>query len=181
MQISSTRCSRCDETITAAPARPRATIVSFMWRMPSGSRPVSGSSNSSTFGSWMSPQAMASFCFMPRESCRRQRRPLVAELQLLEQRRGPPLEVGDAVDPGDELQVLPHREVVEQLRLVRHERQLSLRLDRLADDVVAGDGDRAGAGRLHADDAAKRRGLACAVRADETDHLARARRRRRGR
>src|SRR5262249_54742012 len=62
VQISSTRWRRCDETTTAAPARPRATIVSFMRRIPSGSRPVSGSSNRSTVGSWIKPQAMTSFC-----------------------------------------------------------------------------------------------------------------------
>ena len=52
----------------AAPARARCTIEFFMRRIPSGSRPVSGSSRNSTFGECSSPQAIASFCFMPRDS-----------------------------------------------------------------------------------------------------------------
>src|SRR6185436_14280007 len=44
VQSSSTRLSRCELRITAAPAEARATIVSRIRRMPPGSRPVSGSS-----------------------------------------------------------------------------------------------------------------------------------------
>ena len=44
----------------------------FSWdnmrRMPPGSRPVSGSSKMITRGWWSRPQAMVSFCFMPRDS-----------------------------------------------------------------------------------------------------------------
>src|ERR1051325_7013716 len=67
-QISSTRCRRCELMTMAAPSRARFTIESFMRRMPSGSRPVSGSSKKMTLGEGRSPHAMASFCVMPRES-----------------------------------------------------------------------------------------------------------------
>src|SRR5665213_2035223 len=44
VQISSTRWSRCELKMMAAPARARFKMESFIRRMPSGSRPVSGSS-----------------------------------------------------------------------------------------------------------------------------------------
>src|SRR6185503_10994455 len=68
VQISSTRCSRCELKITAVPAAARRMIVLFIRRMPTGSSPVSGSSSSSALGSCRSPHAMASFCFMPRDN-----------------------------------------------------------------------------------------------------------------
>src|SRR6185436_20915277 len=64
------------------------------------------------------------------------------------------------------------REVFEELRLVGHERQPSLRFDAGFDDVVAVNRDVAGARRLDADDAPQRRGLAGAVGADEADDFA---------
>src|SRR5262249_57811873 len=57
------------------------------------------------------------------------------ELQLIEERRGPAFEVLDGVKPRDEPQVFLHREVLEEMRLVRHERQPALRLDRLFPQV----------------------------------------------
>ena len=83
---------------------------------------------------------MATFCFMPRESSAGQRVFLPGQLQLLEQRRRPRLHVAHAVEPGGEAQVLQDGEVLEQLRLVGHEGQAALGLDRVGDDVVAADG-----------------------------------------
>ena len=65
---SSTSCSRWELRTTAAPAWARPAMVRFIRRIPTGSSPVSGSSSIRARGSCSSPQAMASFCFMPRES-----------------------------------------------------------------------------------------------------------------
>ena len=80
--------------------------------------------------------------------------------------------------PRREPQVLHDGEVVEQLRLVGHEREPPLRLDGVRDDVVPADRDCAAGRALDADDAAKRGRLAGAVRADEADDLSRPRRER---
>ena len=62
-------------------------------------------------------------------------------------------------------------QVLEQLRLVGHERELPLRLDRVRHDVVPADRDRALGRPLDADHASKRGGLARAVRSDQADDL----------
>src|SRR5690242_1147053 len=67
-QTSSSRCSRCELMMMAAPSRARFRIEFFIRRIPTGSSPVSGSSKKITLGACNRPQAMASFCFMPRES-----------------------------------------------------------------------------------------------------------------
>src|SRR5436305_133074 len=68
VQISSTKCSRCELSTTAAPCRARSLMVCFIRRIPAGSSPVSGSSNSSARGSCSRPQAITNFCFMPRDN-----------------------------------------------------------------------------------------------------------------
>ena len=102
---------------------------------------------------------------------------LVAELELVEQRPDPRLDVGHAVEPRDEPQMLLDREIVEQVRLVGDERERALGGDRVRLDVVPGDRDGAARRRDDAGEAAKRRRLAGAVRADEPEDLARRRRR----
>src|SRR6185503_15841111 len=62
---------------------------------------------------------------------------------------------------------------VEQLRLVRHERQQPLRLDRLAHDVPAANGDGARAWCLDADDTAEGGRFPGAVGADQADDFSR--------
>ena len=52
----------------AAADAARLEIESFIRRIPTGSSPVSGSSNRITRGSCRSPQAIASFCFIPRDN-----------------------------------------------------------------------------------------------------------------
>jgi hypothetical protein len=52
----------------AVPSSAAWRIASRMTRVPCGSRPVSGSSSSSTRGRWISAQQIASFCRIPRES-----------------------------------------------------------------------------------------------------------------
>ena len=77
----------------------------------------------------------------------------------------------DAVDARRQAQVLLDREVLEQLRLIGHERDELLRTDRVADDVVPADLDDACAGGVDADHAAQRGRLAGAIRPDEADNL----------
>ena len=82
------------------------------------------------------------------------------------------LDIGDTVQPRDETQVLDDGQVLEQLWLVGDERQATLRLDRVRDDIVAVDRDGAGARRLDAHDAPERGRLAGAVGANQADDLA---------
>ena len=121
MQISSTRCSRCELRITAAPAAARRTIVAFIRRMPTGSSPVSGSSSSSACGVCSSPHAMASFCFMPRESSPGSAVRLSGRSSSPSRPGIRPSTSADLVEPADEAEVLLHRQVLEQMGLVGDE------------------------------------------------------------
>ena len=118
---------------------------------------------------------MATFCFMPRESSPGSACSLPVELEARREGLGARLEVRHAVDARRSAQVLDDGQVLEQLRLVGHERELPLGLDRLGGDVVAADGDVAVARCVDAGEAAQRGGLARAVRPDQADDLAAAR------
>jgi hypothetical protein len=74
----------------------------------------------------------------------RQRLALARELHLREQRPDPRLRVAHAVEPRHEAQVLLHREVVEQLRLVGHEGERALGGHRVHREVDAGHADAPG-------------------------------------
>ena len=65
------------------------------------------------------------------------------ELELFDERPRPALEVGDAVQPGYQPEVFVDRQVLEQVRLVRHERQPALRFERIVEEVVTVDADAA--------------------------------------
>src|SRR5664279_6450610 len=60
--------SRWDETKTVLPCAARFLMKVLTQKMPSGSRPLTGSSNSSTCGSPRSAPASPSRCFMPSEN-----------------------------------------------------------------------------------------------------------------
>ena len=116
---------------------------------------------------------MATFCFMPRDSSPGSASSLPVSSSSSSRVRGPTVEVAHPVDARRQTQVLHDGQVLEQLRLVRHERDPPLRLDRIANDVVPVDRDCAASRRLDADDAAKRGRLAGAVGSDQADHLSR--------
>ena len=109
--------------MTAVPASARPTIVAFMRRMPTGSSPVRGSSSSSAFGRCRSPQAMSSFCFIPRESSPGSASRFPSSSTSSSRSRDPLLRVGDLVESSDEAEVLLDGEVLEEVGLVRHQRQ----------------------------------------------------------
>ena len=143
-----------------------------MRRMPSGSRPVSGSSKNITAGPCRRPHAIASFCFMPRESSPGSWSALSAISNSSSSGCANRRVVADAVDAGDKRQVLAHREVVEEPRLVRKKRQCALGRHGIGGEVVAGDANRAARGGDDAGQAAQRAGLARAVGPHEAQHLA---------
>ena len=66
---------------------------------------------------------------------------LVGDLELLQQGLHERLVVGDAVDAGDERQMLANRQIVEEPRLVGKERERALGRDRIGGQVDAGDAD----------------------------------------
>ena len=97
---------------------------------------------------------------------------LFGEVVFLEQTRSTLLGVGDAVDAREERHVVPDGEVIEEVRLIGDEGELSARLDGVVDDVVAAD---AYATRVHRNDAGEttqRRRLAGAVRPHQAEDLA---------
>ena len=63
-------------------------------------------------------------------------------------------------------------EVVEEPRLVGHEGEMPLRVDRIAAKVEAADADDAVGRRMNAGQRAQRGGLAGAVRTDQSENLA---------
>ena len=67
LQSSSTSVIWWLESITVMPSEESRRTSVFMSRMPAGSRPVFGSSSSSSCGRRMSAAAIPSRCFMPWE------------------------------------------------------------------------------------------------------------------
>jgi len=139
-QISSTRWRRCDETMTAAPPSPsddRLLHPPDAARVDAGQRLV----EDQDLRSWRRPKAMTSFCFIPRDSsdgapapCRRAPVP----------RGGPPSAPPrrDAVEARGKREVVGHREVVEEARLVGHEGEAAFRLHGVPGEVEPRDRDR---------------------------------------
>ena len=107
--------------------------------MPIGSSPVSGSSNSSVVASRTRPQAITTFCRMPRDSSPGSERSLPVSSSSSSSAARAALEVVDAVEPRHQPQMLVDGQVLEQVRLVGHERQAPLGLERVGDEVVAVD------------------------------------------
>ena len=141
-------------------------------RRDTGSTPVVGSSSRISAGSCTSVQASASFCFMPPDSRRRaaaKRR----ELRHLEQPVAPRAVVADAVDLGEERDVLVDAEIAVEAEPLR---QVA---DRAGDPAVVAHRIEVRArgrvplsARQQAADQPDRRRLAGAVRADQPEHLA---------
>src|SRR5437667_155591 len=81
-----------------------------------------------------SHQAAGDHDFLPHSARQlaRQRPLLAGELKLLNQLASHAIELLDAVEPCDESKMLFHGQILEKMRLVGHERQTALRLDRVA-------------------------------------------------
>jgi hypothetical protein len=75
--------------------------------------------------------------------------------------------IGQAIEPRDELQILPHREILIEAEALRHVADLALDLVGVAANVEAEAGPLAGVGRQQAAEHADGRGLAASVRAEE--------------
>ena len=82
---------------------------------------------------------MTTFCRIPRDSSPGQRPFLARQLQFLDQLPRPPIEVVDGIQPCDQPQVLLDGQILEEMRLVRHEGQPALGGNRVGDDVVTVD------------------------------------------
>ncbi len=138
--------------------------------MPSGSRPFTGSSNSSTGGSPSSAPAMPSRCRMPSENPPARRRAASARPDLLEHLVHP---------PGGQAVVLRHpQQVVAGLPAgmygARVEQRTDLAQRRTQVSVAAAtDQGAAAVRRVQPEDHPHRRRLAGAVRPDEPGHLTR--------
>ena len=103
----------------------------------------------------------------------RQRVPLAGDLQLFQQLVGHRLVIFHLVNPRGEGQVLLHRQVIEQARLVREERQLLLGRNRIAPKVMPANADAAPRRRNNAREAAQGGGLARAIGPHQAHHFAR--------
>ena len=138
-------------------------------RIEAGERLVE---NEDAGGSCSRPQAMASFCFMPRDSSVESALALVGDLELVEQGRDARLGIRDVVQATDEAEMLLDREVIEEMRLVGNEGERLFRRDGVRLDVVARDASTVpSVGAMMPDEAAQRRRLAGAVRTDEPEDL----------
>ena len=98
---------------------------------------------------------------------RRQRFPLIGELEFIEQCVEAGAVVSGLIQARNELQVLLDREIVEQPRLIGHEREAALRGDRIEPQIDAANPDLAIGGRMHTCQRAKGGGLARAIRTNE--------------
>src|SRR5260221_160805 len=94
------------------------------------------------------------------------------QLELGNEIARPAIEIVDAVEPRDEAQMLFDRQVLEQMRFVRHERQPALGLERIVDEVVRVDAHVPRRRPQDAGQRAQRRRLARAVGPDEADDFA---------
>ena len=96
----------------------------------------------------------------------------VGEFQFFQQGRAGFFVVGHLINAGDEIQVLPDGEIIEQARFVGEKRELFFGGNRVTNDVMAADANRSARGRNDAGKTAQRGGLARAVRADQADDFA---------
>ena len=132
-----------------------------------GSTPAVGSSSSSSCGLGSVQAPSASRCFQPPDSSPAScsSRPVKAEPLDRRARGGDRL--GDAVDAGDEFQVLAHREILIEAEALRHVADVALDLVGLGADVVAEAGAVALVGREQPAQHADGGGLAGAVGPEE--------------
>jgi hypothetical protein len=75
--------------------------------------------------------------------------------------------IAHTIEPGDEFQILPHRQILVQRKALRHVADLALDLVGVAADVVAETGALAAVGRQQAAEHADGRGLAASVGAEK--------------
>ncbi len=94
----------------------------------------------------------------PRQFPRR-RIPLGRQLELLQERRGRSREVGHAIGRRNEVQMLPDRQGIEKVRIVRHEGQLLLGGNGILHDVMSADQKPSAAGLEDTGHRAERRSL----------------------
>ena len=80
--------------------------------------------------------------------------------------------VGHAIEPGDEFQILAHRQILVQRKALRHVADLALDLVGVAADIVAQTRSLAAVGRQQAAQHADGGGLAAAVRPEKAVDLA---------
>ena len=162
------------ETMMVLPSLPSSLSRPRISMRARGSRPLAGSSSSSTLGSCSSTRARPSRCVMPRERLVTQRVALVAEVDQVEHfvadfaARG----AFDAIGGGEELEVLDHLHVVVHAEEVGHVADqpadfLGMGVDRVAADAGLAPGRLQERGQD-----AHRRGLARAVGADEPEQVA---------
>ena len=90
---------------------------------------------------------MTTFWRMPRDSSPGSEPFLAGQLQLVDQRAAPGVEIGNGVETRHQPQVLFDGQVLEEMRLVGHERQPPLGLERRRGQVMSVDAMRPG-GRL---------------------------------
>jgi hypothetical protein len=67
VQVASTSASRCEETITVAPLSCSSPMIRRTSRVPAGSRPLDGSSSTTSRRGISSAEASPRRCFMPSE------------------------------------------------------------------------------------------------------------------
>ena len=154
------------------PSRCRRARILQKSRRETGSTPVVGSSRTSSSGVWMSVQARASFCFIPpeRRSARRSRKGARRSSSSSSSRRGAPAR--DAVDRGEERDVLVHRQVAVEGEPLREVADLPREGVALPMGIEPAGPYRPRGGSEQAQDHAEGGGLARAVGPDEAEHLA---------
>ena len=168
---SSTRSSWWLEKMTPTPAAARSRTTSVIVAMPIGSRPLNGSSRTSSSGSWASATASWTRCWLPCDSSSsfdlaRSPRPIRSSQRARRGRRVlrlHPVLLGEV----RELLEDPHPRV--QAALLGHVAEPQ---PRLAADDRAVPADLAAVRPGQAEDAAHRRRLAGAVGAEEADDAA---------
>ena len=142
MQISSTRCSRCELRITAAPASARADDRRLhpadADRVEAGERLVEQQRPRARAAARTRSRASASCRARARRAARSACRASSSSSSSAGDAR---VDVGHPVEPADEAEVLLDGEVVEQVRLVGDEGEQGLGRDRLRGQVVPADPD----------------------------------------
>ena len=137
-----------------------------------GSTPAVGSSSSSSSGLGRMQAPSARRCFQPPDSVPASWRSRPCEAQALDGGLRLLLRVGEAVDAGDELQILLDGKVLIEAEALRHVADVALDLVALGQDVVAERRAPAAVRREQPAHHAQRRGLAGAVGAEEAVDLA---------
>jgi hypothetical protein len=100
-----------------------------------------------------------------------QRVPLVGDFEFLEESVGQRFEIIDLINARGEDEVLVNGQVLKQARLIVEEGELAFGGDWISGEVRAENREAAVCRRNNAGETAKSRGLASAIRADETKDL----------